>query len=227
MKINQIANITVVILWLASLFFAVIWIGGIPFKYEAEPITYILGLVSVAVTGLLKWYSNELEKETFSVANVLANGYVNNFLEPVLTQLIKNSGTEAKPMFYIFIPELLTDMTGKSIDRLKAKLKAKGLVQNTVQIKLGEGRGVRDVMTISNSKTKNVYFDFPNTIYALTDYVDFKLNSPKDTLNVKKRNELGKKYIDRFKQQLIETLTERKLYPEYIKCADCEFNIEL
>jgi hypothetical protein len=227
MRINKIANTIIAILWIASFIFAVIWVKDIPFKYEPEPITFILGMVSIAVTGIVKWYTKELEKEKFTVAHVLAKGYVNNFLEPVLTEIIKNSESEKKPVFYIFIPDYLSDLTEKSIDRLKAKFKERGLLEDTIEIKLREGRGVRDVMTISNSKQENVYFDFPNTICALTDFVDYKMNSPKDSLDVKKRNKLGEKYIERFKQQLIETLKEKKLYPDFVKFTNCDMEIDL
>ena len=227
MNVNKIATATVIILWFASIMFAVIWIFGISFPYEPEPLTFVMGLLSMAITGLVNRYSNALEKEKFSVANVLAKGYVNNFVEPVLTQLIKNNSANGeKPLFYIFIPRLLSELTPKGIDRLKGKLKDKGFLEKTVKVKLSEGRGVRDVLTVSNANDKNVYFDFPNTLYALTDFVEFKMNSPKDSLNVELRNKIGKEYIARFKEQLIESLQEKHMYPENVKFTNCDFEMD-
>lgn len=226
MKVKNLAILIQIVLWIASAFFAIIWIFNIPFRYQPEPITVMLGLISMAVSGLANRYSLALDSEQYSVANVLAKGYVNNFVEPVMTQLMKDSKSNGnKPLLYIFIPELLSELTPKSIDRLKAKLKTKGLSENTVKVKLNEGRGVRDVMTVSNSNDKNVYFDFPNTLFSLTDFVEFKMNSPKDSLNIDLKNKIGKKYIERFKKQLVESLEEKHLHPEYIKFTNFDLDI--
>jgi hypothetical protein len=226
MKVKKLANLIQIVLWFASFSFLIIWIFDIPFCYQPEPITVMLGLISMAVSGLVNRYSHALDIEQYSVANVLAKGYVNNFVEPVLTQLIKDSNSKSdKPIFYIFIPELLSELTPKSIDRLKAKLKTKGLSDNILKVKINEGRGVRDVMTVSNSNNKNVFFDFPNTLFSLTDFVEFKMNSPKDSLNVNLKNKIGKEYIERFKKQLIESLEEKHLHPDYIRFTNFDLDI--
>lgn len=226
MKVKNLAILIQIVLWFTSAFFAIIWIFNIPFHYQPEPITVMLGLISMAVSGLANRYSHALDIEQYSVANVLAKGYVNNFVEPVMTQLMKDSnGNGNKPLLYIFIPELLNELTPKSIDRLKAKFKTKGLSENTIKIKINEGRGVRDVMTVSNSNNKNVYFDFPSTLFSLTDFVEFKMDSPKNSLNVDLKNKIGKEYIERFKKQLIESLQEKQLHPEYIKFTDFDLDI--
>ena len=228
MKVKNLAILIQIVLWLASAFFAIVWIFDIPFRYQPEPITVMLGLISMAVSGLSNRYSQALDVEQYSVANVLAKGYVNNFVEPVMTQLMKDSnGNGNKPLLYIFIPELLSELTPKSIDRLKAKLKTKGLSENTIKVKINEGRGVRDVMTVSNSNNKNVYFDFPSTLFSLTDFVEFKMDSPKNSLNVELKNKIGKEYIERFKNQLIESLQEKQLHPEYIRFTNFDLDIDL
>lgn len=225
MKIKKVANIIVVFMWIISLVFAIIWFFNFPFRYEPEPLTVICSLISIAVTGLVKFYSAALDRENFSAAHVLAKGYVNNFIEPVVTQLLKDSAKGEKPLFCIFIPDSLCDLDVKSIDRFKKKLVDKGLLHNTKGVKLSEERGIRDVMTISNSKYPNLYFDFPNTMRSLNDYIDYKLESNKDSLNTEQRNKLGKKYIEHFKEQLIESLKEKSLYPEYVKFTDYNFEI--
>jgi len=226
MKVKNWSIALQVILWLATMFFAIIWAFGTEFPVEPEPLTVMLGLISVAVSGLANRYSHALDIEQYSVANVLAKGYVNNFVEPVMTQLLKDSnGNGNKPLLYIFIPELLSELTPKSIDRLKAKLKTKGLSENTLKIKINEGRGVRDVMTVTNSNNKNVYFDFPSTLFSLTDFVEFKMDSPKNSLNVELKNKIGKEYIERFRNQLIESLEEKQLHPENIRFTNFDLNI--
>lgn len=226
MKVKNWSIALQVILWLATMVFAIIWAFGTEFPIEPEPLTVMLGLISVAVSGLANRYSHALDIEQYSVANVLAKGYVNNFVEPIMTQLMKDSnGNGNKPLLYIFIPELLSELTPKSIDRLKVKLKSKGLSENTLKVKINEGRGVRDVMTVSNSNNENVYFDFPSTLFSLTDFVEFKMNSPKNSLNVELKNKIGKEYIERFKKQLIESLQEKQLHPEYIRFTNFDLDI--
>jgi hypothetical protein len=228
MTIKRAANIFIVVLWFATAIIGTIWVFNIKFPYEPEPLTVMLGLISAGVTGIVNRYSYQLEKEKFTVANVLAKGYVKNFVEPVLTELIKvGAKTGVKPTLYIFIPNLLSELTPKSIDRLKVKITEKGLLEKTERVKLSEGRGVRDVLSISNTQKENVFFDFPNTIYSLTDFVNFKQNSPKDSLDNDLKNKLGHKYIEHFKEQLIESLTDKQLYPEYVKLTNCDLNIDL
>lgn len=228
MKVKNLAIALQVILWISTMIFALIWLRRIEIPCEPEPLTVVLLLISGAVSGLVNQYTQAIDFEQYSVANVLAKGYVNNFVEPVLTQLMKESnGNGNKPLLYIFIPELLCELTPKSIDRLKVKLKEKGLSENTLKVNINEGRGVRDVMTISNSSNKNVYFDFPNTLFSLTDFVEFKVNSPRNSINVKQKNKIGKEYIERFKKQLIESLQEKQLHPEYIRFTNFDLDIDL
>ena len=82
-----------IILWLSTLICAVFWATGVPMPFEPEPVTVILGLVSAALTGLVSEYADALEKEEYSVSYALAYGYVINFLEPVITTILKKNNT--------------------------------------------------------------------------------------------------------------------------------------
>lgn len=226
MSVKVLANTLKVILWIALVAFTVIWIFKIEIPYEPEPITVLLGFVLAAVTALSTKYENAIKAEKYSVANVLAQGYVKNFVEPVVTQLRKDSQGK-KIRFYVFVPNLLSELTPKAIDRWKSDLIERGFTSNTEKVKLSEGRGLRDVMTVSNTDSKSIYFDFPNTLFSLTNFVEFKTDSPKNSLNIDERNQLGRKYIEKFKEQLIHDLTELHLYPDIVKLTDCDLNIDL
>ena len=225
MNVKILANIIQYTLVGLTLFFLGIWISGIEIFIEPEPVTVLLGLASGAVATLSKKYENAIEAEKYSVANVLAQGYVKNFVEPVVTQL-KKDNPGRKIQFYIFVPNLLSELTPKAIDRWKSDLIEKGFKSNTMKVKLSEGRGLRDVMTVSNSDSKDVYFDFPNTLFSLTNFVEYKMNSPQNSLNTEEKNQLGKAYIKKFQEQLIQELEELRLYPDVVKLTDCELKIE-
>ncbi|MEL7587236.1 MAG: STING domain-containing protein [Prolixibacteraceae bacterium] len=225
MKVKTLTIVVKWILWSLLLAFTVIWILGIDFPYEPEPITVLLGFSVGAVTALAKKYENVIDEEKYSVAHVLAQGYVKNFVEPVITQLQKDNPGK-KIQFYIFVPGILSELTPKSIDRWKSQLIEKGFKPNTLKVKLSEGRGFRDVLTVSNSDSRHVYFDFPTTLYSLTNFVEYKFSSPKDSLNIKGKNELGREYIRQFQEQLIAELQELRLYPDVVKLADCDLKIE-
>ncbi|MGV8138184.1 MAG: STING domain-containing protein [Mangrovibacterium sp.] len=208
-----------------TLFFLGIWISGIEIPIEPEPLIVLLGLASGAVATLSKKYENVLKAEKYSVANVLAQGYVKNFLEPVVTQLKKDNPDE-RVRFYIFVPDLLSELTSKAIDRWKSDLIEKGFRSKMMKVKLPEGRGLRDVMTVANSDSRSIYFDFPNTLFSLTDYVEYKVNSPGNSLNQAEKNRLGREYIKRFREQLIQDLKELRLYPDVVKLTDNNLKIE-
>lgn len=158
-----------------------------------------------------------MEQEKFCTANALAVGYVNNFIEPILTQLIKNNKNSK---LYIFIPEKLSDLYPKNIDRLVAELKVRNLSNKTINVKLDEGRGVRDIMTIINANGDNVYFDFPSTLLTLNILIDYKIESKKNSFNEKEKARLGKLYIAKFKETTQNLLEEKNLLPKHVEFSN-------
>ena len=224
MSIKLISKIFQIILWSASFILSLIWIFWTNPPFEPEPLTFAFGLIAVASTAILNKYNNKLEQEKFCTANALAVGYVNNFIEPVLTQLIKN---KKKSILYIFIPERISDLYPKNIDRLVSELKERNLSNKTINIELDEGRGVRDIMTIINANGDNVYFDFPSTLLTLNILIDYKVESKKNSFNDKEKTLLGELYIEKFKETTQELLKEKNLFPKYVEFLNSLNEIQL
>lgn len=200
-----------VILWSITFILAIVWIFGVS-SFNCEPYTVALGLISSANSVLLKKYSDALKAEKFSTANALAYGYINNFIEPLITKLIKDNQDSSKtPTLYVYIPSSLSELYPKSIDRIKAKFREKQMFNKTVSIKLDEGRGIRDIITIKNLNDKQFYFDFPNTLLTLLSMIEFKLNSPRNDFNEKEKNKLAEIYISAFVTTAKQLLSEKKL----------------
>lgn len=217
MSIKIISKIFQIIIWSTSFILTLIWIFCSNPPFEPEPLTCALGLIAVASSAILNKYDDKLEKEKFCTANALAVGYVNNFIEPVLTQLIKNN---RKSILYIFIPEKIDDLYPKNIDRLVAELKGRNLSNETINIKLDEGRGARDLMTIINANGENVYFDFPSTLLTLNILIDYKIKSKKNSFNDKEKAQLGRLYIEKFRETTKMLLVAKHLYPKYVEFSD-------
>jgi len=224
MNIRKLSVIFQVVLWLATFILTIAWMFWPDPPFQPEPLTVAIGLVAMATTTLLSRYENKLKTEEFCIANALAVGYVNNFIEPVLTELIKKNKS---PLFYIYIPAKISDLLPKNIDRLVSNLKESNLTNQTISIKLDEGRGARDVMTIFNTNGANVYFDFPNTLLTLSPLIDYKLESKKNSFNNAEKDELGRLYISKFKQTVEDLLTDKNLSPKYVQFTNSIDNINL
>jgi hypothetical protein len=222
MAIKTISKVVMIILWLSTLICAVFWATGVPMPFEPEPVTVILGLVSAALTGLVSEYADALEKEEYSVSYALAYGYVINFLEPVITTILKQTTPGERPKFYIYIPERLQELEPKSIDRTLARLREKNMITQSVNLELMEGR-VRDVLTIS-SESNHVYFDFPTTLLTLTSFIAYKSDAKKNSFGDEEKIKMGKVFIEKFQETVSKMLVERNL-SEYVSFSgkDLEF----
>ncbi len=205
------------ILWLSTLVCTVLWATGVHLPFEPEPITVILGLVSAAVTGLMNEYANALEKEEYSVSHALAYGYVINFLEPVITSILKQTSPGERPRFYVYIPQRLQELEPKSIDRTLARMKEKNLTTQSINLELTEGR-VRDVLTIA-MESKHIYFDFPTTLLTLNSFIAFKTESRKNSFAEEEKHKMGKAFIEKFQETTLKMLNERNL-SEYVSFID-------
>ena len=49
-----------------------------------------------------------------------------------------------------------------------------------------------------------VFLDFPSTMRTLNDVVDYKVSSPANSMDESARDNLGQKYIERFRQEIEE-----------------------
>ena len=224
MNIRLFSRLFQVILWTATFILTLIWIFCPNPSFQPEPLTVALGLIATASSTLLKKYADKLEVEKFCTANALAVGYVNNFIEPILTQLIKNNKIG---ILHIYIPEKLSDLDTKNIDRMIAGLREKNLTNKTINVKLDEGRGVRDIMSIYNVDGANVYFDFPNTLLTLNPLIDYKTVSKKNDFNEEEKSALGKIYISKFKETVESLLKDKNLFPQHVKFVNSLNDLQL
>jgi len=224
MSIKLVSKLFQIILWSASFILSLIWIFCSNPPFEPEPLTFALGLIAIGSSAILNRYADKLEQEKFCTANALAVGYVNNFIEPILTQLIKKNKNS---ILYIFIPEKLSDLYPKNIDRLVAELKDRNLIQKTINVKLDEGRGLRDVMTITNANGDNIYFDFPSTLLTLNILIEYKVESKKNSFNSKEKALLGELYIAKFKETTQKLLEEKNLFSKYVEFSNSLNEIQI
>ncbi len=213
MSIKVISRAVMIILWLTTLACTILWATGVPLPFEPEPITVILGLVSAALTALMNEYANALEKEEYSVSYALAYGYVINFLEPVITAILKQASPGERPKFFIYIPERLQELEPKSIDRTLARLREKNLITQSINLELAEGR-VRDVLTITMEQS-HVYFDFPTTLLTLNSFIAYKSDSKKNSFAEEEKIKLGKAFIEKF-QKTVSTMLAEKNLSDYV-----------
>lgn len=204
--IKKISKVILFILWLATVVAAVVWAFVPDPPFEPEPITVILGLVSGAATGLLNEYSKAIEEEEYSTVYALAFGYVNNFLEPLATQLMSQ---DKDPVINIFLPETLADLEPRSVERLMAEVR-KRYSSEVLKLELREGRA-RDVITIHKSSDPSlaILFDFPNTLLTLNALIDYKVESKKGQFSGKAREALGRKYIGIFRDTILRMAAEK------------------
>ncbi|MBI1769164.1 MAG: hypothetical protein HYR67_12400 [Bacteroidetes bacterium] len=219
MSIKLVTRIILTFLWLSTFAAALVWALVKNPPFEPEPVTVLLGLISGAITGLLNEYSQRLAKEEFSTSYALAYGYVNNFLEPAITQILKTSN---KSRFYIYIPERLSELEPKQVERTLIKMNDKNFSNQTITLELNEGRP-RDVLLISKSPNDSAYFDFPTTLLTLNSYIDYKVESRSGSFAEEDKIKLGKEFIGKFREALVKMI-ETKGLKEYVQFTDKNLN---
>jgi len=219
--VSILSKIVTALLWLATLSAAFVWAFVPDPPFEPEPMTVILGLICGAVTGLMNEYSRKIEEEEYSVAYALAYGYVNNFVEPVITQVLA-SGND--PKLYIFIPEKLSDLEPKSVERYMAVIRQQ-FKSHVVQLEMKEGRA-RDVITIMkhDEDPHKILFDFPNTLLTLNTLVDYKVESRGRSFSLKAKEALASSYIGKFREA-IATQVSSKGIAQHVAFVDKHFQL--
>ncbi|MCW3808065.1 STING domain-containing protein [Plebeiibacterium marinum] len=223
MKIIKVISIIIqFILYGSAITLGIIWLFNIEVCFDPEAATFLLlTIVTPLLSYLVKKYSDIIAIEKFSTANALAYGYINNFIEPVLTELIKKS---KKPVIYIYLPQTIDELYPKNVERIKANFIEKYGNIGTRSIKINEGRGARDLMTIA-SLGEDCFFDIPNTLLTLKPLIDYQVISPKNDLTDIEKEKLGVKYIDVFKQEILKLLSRKQLDKNII-LIDKDFKIE-
>jgi hypothetical protein len=219
MKLQLVSKSLIALLWVSTLVIAICWLFWKEAPFDPEPITVVLGLISTAVTALLSEFGSRLEEEEFSLPYALAYGYVHNFIEPLISQLMKQIPLGSpKPRLYIYIPSKLSELEPRNIERVIGKIRMMSFEDKIVNLEFQEGRA-RDILTVTGNGNKRVYFDFPNTLLSLNSLIDYKMESRKNRFSDSAREEMAKKYITKFKQ-VIEKLLESRDLTEYVFFVD-------
>jgi uncharacterized ParB-like nuclease family protein len=185
---------------------------------DLEALVTILSLCGVTLNQLNR---KLLEKSEYSPADVLALGYVNNFLLPVITQLQENG--VKKPILCVYKPRKINELEASNIDIIKAELINKSYALTEIKLNLKQSRA-RDILTIQKSNNEQVYFDFPNTLLSLLLYIDYKADSKANSSAVEIKTELGARLISEFYRK-VEELTKDKRIDRNIKY--CDFKLKL
>lgn len=213
-RVQLIGKSMLVLLWLSMFSIAVLWVSRIELPFDPGSLTFLLGLVSTAVTVLVNLYDRRLRAEEYSTAHALADGYFNNFLEPALTHLMARHGEDFR--FFIYLPERFEELGKRGIERTMAKLEAANIRSDVMHLELEEGR-IRDLLTIS--ARGNCYFDFPNTLLTLKNLVDFKTGSQQEAFNEEAREKKSREYIGQFRQRLMHQIGKHRL-GDYVLFTD-------
>jgi hypothetical protein len=178
-------------------------------------------MLSIFAVSLNQLNRKLFEKVEYSPADVLALGYVNHFIIPVIIQLKENG--VINPILCIYKPTKINDLESSNIDAIKAELKNKKYSLEEIKLNLKHSRA-RDLLTIQKNKNNQVYFDFPNTLLSLINYIDYKVVSKANTSADKIKTELGVKLISEFYKK-VEELTKEKRISQNIKFCKADLNI--
>ena len=202
----------------------VIWITGtqitiLNFTFDQEPLFVGSTVLFALLNQIHRWLLDESE---FSPAYALAVGYFNNFISPVVTQL-KEDGIKT-PTIYIYKPELINELFKENVDRVKADIKNNSFELSEVNLSLKHGRA-RDVLLVQKSKTKKVYFDFPNTLTSIIPYVNYKINSRENNASDGAKKKLTEELIEKFYDKLDE-LIKLESIDDNIKYCDKKIKLE-
>lgn len=187
-------------------------------NYDLEALVTIVSFFAVTLNQLNR---KLFERTEYSPADVLALGYVNNFLLPVITQL-KEDGIK-NPSLCIYKPSKINELEASNIDVIKAELRNKNYLLQEVKLNLKQARA-RDILTIQKNENKQIYFDFPNTLLSLLNYIDYKAESKPNTSPDKLKTELGIGLITKFYKKVEELAKEKRIYVN-IKFCDADLNL--
>lgn len=187
-------------------------------NFDLEALVTIVSFFAVALNQINR---KLFERTEYSPADVLALGYVNNFLLPVITQL-KEDGIK-NPSLCVYKPGKINELEASNIDVIKAELRNKNYLLQEVKLNLRQARA-RDILTIQKNENKQIYFDFPNTLLSLLNYIDYKSESKANTCSDKLKIELGISLITKFYSKVEELAKEKRIHKN-IKFCDGDLNL--
>jgi len=209
--LNIIAAI-IIVFWLLK--------KAIP-KFENIDLEALVTIVSFFAVTLNQLNRKLFERTEYSPADVLALGYVNNFLLPVITQL-KEDGIK-NPSLCIYRPDKINELEASNIDVIKAELTNKKYSLQEIKLNLKQARA-RDILTIQKNNSKQIYFDFPNTLLSLINYIDYKAESKANTSTENIKAELGINLISEFYKKVEELAREKRIFKN-IKFCSADLNL--
>ncbi|UXX80885.1 hypothetical protein N7E81_07200 [Reichenbachiella carrageenanivorans] len=177
----------------------------------------IIGVWMVLQGVVIYFQKRRIEKLEFSPAISLAHGYVNNFLEPAISELLQKNGS-ANLDFKVYIPSELEELSDQQIERMKLQIQSKGYQLNQIKLKRKTGRP-HDILTVEKQEGSVSYFDFPRTLLSLQSYIDYKVASSRNESTDSKKQVLGNKLIEAFNKE-VRRLIEKKNLTDAVSFAE-------
>jgi hypothetical protein len=169
----------------------------------------VIGAWVVIQGGVIYFQKSRIEKLEFSPAISLAHGYVNNFLEPAINELLANNRS-AEMSFKIYIPNDLDELSDQQIERMKHQIQSKGYYLKEIKLKRKTGRP-HDLLTVEKQEGSVAYFDFPRTLLSLQSYIDYKIESTKNESSDHKKQVLGANLVEAFREEVERLVKKKKL----------------
>lgn len=145
-----------------------------------------IGILFIAKEVIIRWQMRKIEDLEFSPAISLAHGYINNFLEPAINELLSKNGNDLK--FSIYIPEDLEELTDQQIERMKIRIQSDGYKLKEIKLKRKSGRP-HDVLTVEKKQVKCSILIFPELSYLFNPILTIRLKLPE--MRYQKRNSSG------------------------------------
>ncbi|NJN27754.1 MAG: hypothetical protein HC819_18195 [Cyclobacteriaceae bacterium] len=167
-----------------------------------------IGILFIAKEVIIRWQMRKIEDLEFSPAISLAHGYINNFLEPAINELLSKNGNDLK--FSIYIPEDLEELTDQQIERMKIRIQSDGYKLKEIKLKRKSGRP-HDVLTVEKKTGKVFYFDFPRTLLSLQSYIDYKVETARNEVSEEKQFRLGKNLVEAFRKEAQRLILKKNL----------------
>jgi hypothetical protein len=197
-----------------------LWFLPVEVKYfDPEAAFTVLFALSASYGVLFKILLAEAE---FSPSLALAFGYVENFLEPAITQLIQEG---KNPIFHIYKPDSIQELFEKNIERTRKAIEIKGFTLSDVVLEPKYSRA-RDVILIEKEEGKQTYFDFPSTLKSLLPYIDYKIASRNNESDEEEKDKLGKQLVEKFFKK-VEELSSKKELNTHIKICDKQLAFDM
>jgi hypothetical protein len=199
--------------WLISITLIILSITGkYHFAEDPEKLLELLGLLSAASLVMNEAYERWLEK--YSAANVLAVGYIKNFIEPVMESQYRQQQDQPKSftvkVLYILMPERIAEINSIALQSFIAKAKLES-IEISIPV-IMRNRNNIDINEINNSETQACfYLDTPNTISSLEALIDYKLAKKANSKNEAARQKPEKKYLGMFKDEMQRLIDEKSM----------------